>query len=206
VQQRLAEIRIELGTVSDVLAEDSPLRSRLDRVGGHVEDALDEVREVSHGLYPPVLSDWGIVAALERTRVPADVALELRATGIGRYPAELESAVYYCCLEAIQNATKHGGPGVRISIELREDADGLSFEVRDDGPGFEASAASGGMGLQNMRDRVGALDGRLTITRAGNHGTIVSGAIPLWTSENSPGSRTSGELPHADAGADPASP
>jgi signal transduction histidine kinase len=190
VQQRLAEIRIELGTVSDGLAEDSPLRSRLDRVGGHVEDALDEVREVSHGLYPPVLSDWGIVAALERTRAPGGVALDLRATGIGRYPAELESAVYYCCLEAIQNATKHGGPGVRISIELREDADGLSFEVRDDGPGFDATTASDGMGLQNMRDRLGALDGRLSITPAGSDGTIVSGVIPLQTSESSTGSRT----------------
>jgi signal transduction histidine kinase len=186
----LAEIRIELGTVSDGLAEDSPLRSRLDRVGGHVEDALDEVREVSHGLYPPVLSDWGIVAALERTRAPGGVALDLRATGIGRYPAELESAVYYCCLEAIQNATKHGGPGVRISIELREDADGLSFEVRDDGPGFDATTASDGMGLQNMRDRLGALDGRLSITPAGSDGTIVSGVIPLQTSESSTGSRT----------------
>jgi signal transduction histidine kinase len=179
VQQRLAEIRIELGTVSDVLAEDSLLRSRLDRVGRHVEDALDEVREVSHGLYPPVLSDWGIVAALERGRAPGNAPLELRATGVGRYPAELESAVYYCCLEAIQNAIKHGGPGVQISIELREDADGLSFEVRDDGPGFDAATASGGMGLQNMRDRLGALDGRLSITRAGGGGTIVSGAIPL---------------------------
>jgi signal transduction histidine kinase len=129
-----------------------------------------------------VLSDWGIVAALERTRAQGDLPLELRATGIGRYQAELESAVYYCCLEAIQNATKHGGPGVRISIALREDADGLSFEVRDDGPGFDASTASGGMGLQNMRDRLGALDGQLSITRAGSNGTIVSGAIPLRTS------------------------
>jgi signal transduction histidine kinase len=206
VQQRLAAIRIELGTVGDVLAEDSPLRGRLDRVGRHVEEALDEVREVSHGLYPPVLSDWGIVAALERTRAPGDVPLELRATGIGRYPAELESAVYYCCLEAIQNATKHGGPGVRISIALREDADGLSFEVSDDGPGFDASLASGGMGLKNMRDRLGALDGRLSINGAGSNGTVVSGAIPLRTGENPTGLRTGGELPHADATADPASP
>jgi signal transduction histidine kinase len=121
--------------------------------------------------------------------VPGDVPLEIRATGIGRYPAELESAVYYCCLEAIQNATKHGGPGVRVSIALREDADGLSFEVRDDGPGFDASTASRGMGLQNMRDRLGALDGRLSISRAGGNGAIVSGVIPLRTSENSTGSR-----------------
>jgi signal transduction histidine kinase len=205
VQQRLAAISIELGTVSDLLAEDSPLRSRIDRAGRDVEDTLDEVRQVSHGLYPPVLSGWGIVAALERTRVPGDVPLEIRATGIGRYPADLESAVYYCCVEAIQNATKHGRPGVRISITLHEDADELSFEVRDDGPGFDASTTHGGMGLQNMRDRLGALDGRLSITRAGSHGTIVSGAIPLRTSESPTGWRTNGELPHADATADPAS-
>jgi signal transduction histidine kinase len=205
VQQRLAAIRIDLGTVSDVLAEDSPLRSRLDRVGQDVEEALDEVREVSHGLYPPVLSDWGVAAALERIRLPGDATLELRATGIGRYPAELESAVYYCCLEAIQNATKHGGPGVRISIALREDANGLSFEVRDDGPGFDASTASGGMGLQNMRDRLGALDGRLSITTAGSGGTTVSGSVPVRMNENPTDPRTGGELPHADAGADPAS-
>jgi signal transduction histidine kinase len=199
VQQRLAAIRIELGAVSDVLAEDSPPRSRLDRLARDVEEALGEVREVSHGLYPPVLSDWGIVAALEHTRAAGDVPLELRATGIGRYTAELESAVYYCCLEAIQNATKHGGPGVQISIALRDDADELSFEVSDDGPGFDPATASGGMGLQNMRDRLGALDGRLSITRAGSDGTIVSGAIPSRTSENSTSSRTSGELAHTAA-------
>jgi signal transduction histidine kinase len=180
VQQRLATIRIELGTVGNLLADDSEPRNRLDRIGQSVEDALDEVREVSHGLYPPVLSDWGVVAALERIHVPGDATLEIRATGIGRHPAELESAVYYCCLEAIQNATKHGGPAVRISIALREDAGELHFEVADDGPGFDASTAGGGMGLQNMRDRLGALDGRLAIMTSPDHGgTRVSGSIPL---------------------------
>jgi signal transduction histidine kinase len=180
VQQRLATIRIELGTMGELLARDSALRTRVERMGQSIEDALDEVREVSHGLYPPVLSDWGIVAALERIRVPGGAALEIRATGIGRHPAELESAVYYCCLEAIQNATKHGGPAVRISIALREDAQELHFEVADDGPGFDAPMAGGGMGLQNMRDRLGALDGRLTITTSPDHGgTRVSGSIPL---------------------------
>jgi hypothetical protein len=77
--------------------------------------------------------------------------------------------------------------------------------VRDDGPGFDASTASGGMGLQNMRDRLGALDGRLSITGAGSGGTIVSGSVPVRMNENPTGSRTSGELPHADARADPAS-
>jgi signal transduction histidine kinase len=180
VQQRLATIRIELGTVGNLLAHDSALRQRVDRMSQSIEDALDEVREVSHGLYPPVLSDWGIVAALQRIHVPGGATLEIRATGIGRHPAELESAVYYCCLEAIQNATKHGGPAVRISIALREDAGELIFEVTDDGPGFDASTAGDGMGLQNMRDRLGALDGRLAIMNSPDRGgTRVSGSIPL---------------------------
>jgi signal transduction histidine kinase len=180
VQQRLATIRIELGTVGDLLAHDSALRTRVDRMGQNVEDALDEVREVAHGLYPPVLSDWGIVAALERIRVPRDAMLEIHATDVGRHAAELESAVYYCCLEAVQNATKHGGPGVRISIALRQDAHGLHFEVANDGPGFDAPTAAGGIGLQNMRDRLGALDSRLVImTSPGHAGTRVSGSIPL---------------------------
>jgi signal transduction histidine kinase len=183
-QQRLAAIRVELGTVSDMLDDDSPLRGRLDQTARHVEEALDELRELSRGLYPPVLSDWGIVSALERIRAPDDVPLDIRATGIGRYRGELECAVYYCCLEAVQNATKHGGPGVRIFIELREVADGLSFEVRDDGPGFDATVASDGIGLQNMNDRLGALDGRLSITPAAGGGTIVSGVIPLRASES----------------------
>jgi signal transduction histidine kinase len=180
VQQRLATIRIELGTMGDVLADDSPIREQVERIGQSIEDALDEVREVSHGLYPPVLSGWGIVAALERIQVPSDATLEIRATGIGRHPAELESAVYYCCLEATQNATKHGGPAVRICIALREDDGELIFEVTNDGPGFDASTAGDGMGLQNMRDRLGALDGRLVIVSSPDRrGTRVSGSIPL---------------------------
>jgi signal transduction histidine kinase len=204
VQQRLAAIGIELGTVGDLLAHDPPLRGRLDRIGQSAEEALDELREVSHGLYPPVLSDWGIVAALERIQVHGDATPEIRATGIGRYPAELESAVYYCCLEAIQNATKHGGPAVRISVALREDADGLSFEVSDDGPGFDTSTAHGGMGLQNMRDRLGALDGRLSIITSNSGGTTVSGSIPLRAGENSSGSRNDGELAEGEAREDAA--
>jgi signal transduction histidine kinase len=204
VQQRLAAIRIELGTVGDLLAEDSALRGRVDRIGLSVADALDEVREVAHGLYPPVLSDWGIVAALERIRLPGDATLEIRATGIARHPAELEAAVYYCCLEAVANATKHGGPSVRISIALREHPDALNFQVTDNGPGFDASAARGGMGLQHMRDRLGALDGRLSIITGNGGGTTVSGSIPLRTSENSTGPRTIAEMPPAAAREDDA--
>ena len=91
--------------------------------------------------------------------------------------AELESAIYYCCREAIQNASKHGGPSVRISVFLHDDACSVGFEVSDDGPGFEVSTATGGGGLQHMRDRMLLLGGRLSIVSHAGVGTVVSGAI-----------------------------
>src|SRR5215216_325387 len=137
VQQRLIAIGIDLDLAADVAAEDSEMRDKLHEIGNSVDEALDELRGVAHGLYPPVLSDWGLAAALERIHLHAGAPLAVRATGIGRYAPELESAVYYCCLEAVQNATKHGGPEVRITVALRQHADELTFHVTDDGPGFD---------------------------------------------------------------------
>jgi signal transduction histidine kinase len=180
VQQRLAAIRVKLALASQLAGLDPVVRSSLDGIGQNVEEALEELREVSHGLYPPVLSDWGLVKALESIRRPSVAPLAIHATGIGRYPAELESAVYYCCLEAIQNATKHGGYAVHVTVTLREDADQLRFEVSDDGPGFDLSTVRTGAGLQNMRDRLGALGGQLSIVTAVGQGSIVSGSVPLY--------------------------
>ena len=98
---------------------------------------------------------------------------------VGRHPAELESAVYYCCLEAVQNATKHGGPAVKVSVTLREIAGQLHFTITDDGPGFDSSKPLMGAGLQNMQDRVGALDGELVIASAPAGGTTISGSVPV---------------------------
>ena len=155
------------------------MRRRLDEIGQSVEEALEELREVSHGLYPPTLADWGLATALERIRAPAAAELSVSAPGVERQAPELEAAVYYCCLEAIQNATKHGGPGVRIAVTLRQQANALTFHVTDDGPGFETAAAHAGAGLQNMRDRLGALDGRLSIASRAGSGTLVVGVVPL---------------------------
>src|SRR5215211_3139665 len=183
VQQRLISIRIDLGLLAE-RADDEPLRSRLEAIGDRLETALDELREVSHGLYPPVLTDFGIVPALEQVRAGSTTPLSIDATGLGRHPPEVESAVYYCCMEAVQNAIKHGGPAVRISITLNEDSDQLRFTVSDDGPGFQPSSPGRGMGLQNMRDRLGALDGHLAIATGAARGTTVSGSIPLQADDN----------------------
>jgi signal transduction histidine kinase len=183
VQQRLIVLKIHADLTRE-LAGDTPLRDRLTQIAHQAEETLNEVREVAHGIHPPVLSDHGLVAALRRVHLHTARPLHVRADGIGRYPPDLESAVYYCCTEAVQNATKHGGAGVEVGIRLHEDGDTLAFEVADDGPGFEPSAVLGGSGLQNMRDRLGALGGHLTVDSAPGRGTIVSGGVPLEDRSN----------------------
>ena len=179
VQQRLVSVRIDVELAGELAEGDSAVRDKLDAIGTSVDEAIDELREVAHGLYPPALRQYGLVNALEHVRRHVIAPVSFSAEGFGRHPAELESALYYCCVEAIQNATKHGGARVRVAVVLRGNEDELRFEVSDDGPGFDSSAAHDGMGLQNMRDRLGALDGRLTIVTSAGHGTIVSGSIPL---------------------------
>jgi signal transduction histidine kinase len=179
VQQQLIAIKIRLDMAADASGEDAATRGRLVRISDNVEAVLAEVREVGHGLYPPVLTSSGLQGALARLPTQAAVPLDVDADRIARYPPEIESAVYYCCLEAVQNATKHGGGGVHIRVTLAE-ADGeLHFSVADDGQGFR-QGASEGVGLQNMADRLGAVGGRLSVDSAPGAGTKVSGRVPLW--------------------------
>ncbi len=174
VQQRLGALRLRLAMSAELVSEES-LRSRLNSIGQGVDDAIEEVREVSHGLYPHLLIEQGLAPALERAVLP----VEVRHNKLSRYPAELELAVYYCCLEAVQNAMKHGGPEVAVSVSLQESDGSLSFEVADDGPGFDPSAERAGLGLQSLKDRLGGVGGQLTITSEPGRGTVVAGAVPL---------------------------
>jgi signal transduction histidine kinase len=178
VQQQLIAIKLRL----EMEAEDGDLsRSSRDRLRGiaeTVEAALADVRGVAHGLYPPLLSASGLPAALRDHHEHAASPPQIDAVGVGRHSPEIESAVYYCCSEAIQNATKHGGRGVRVSVTLAEEDGELTFRVVDNGPGFAVGEVRG-LGLQSMEDRLGALGGRLTITTAPGRGTTVSGSVPL---------------------------
>jgi signal transduction histidine kinase len=106
-------------------------------------------------------------------------AVEVTGRRIGRYPPEIESAVYYCCLEALQNALKHAGPSAHIRASLTADDGHLRLEVSDDGPGFDPAAVHAGVGLHNMDDRLGAVRGRLEIVTSPGNGTLVSGVVPI---------------------------
>ena len=178
VQQQLISIKLRLEIEAEEGGLSESKRERLLEIMHRVEAALAEVREVAHGLYPPLLTASGLPTALRGLREHATSPPEVDAVGVGRYPPEIESAVYYCCLEAIQNATKHGGRGVHVSVALAEEDGQLTFRVVDDGPGF-AVAAVRGHGLQNMEDRLGALGGRLTIATAPGRGTTISGQVPV---------------------------
>jgi signal transduction histidine kinase len=102
------------------------------------------------------------------------------AEGVGRFDQQTEAAVYFCCLEALQNAGKHAGEGATATVTVRQDPEGLMFEVADTGAGFDmASGAAKGHGFVNMSDRIGAIGGKLRVDSAPGKGTTVSGVIPL---------------------------
>ncbi len=151
----------------------------LEELRGDAQTTLTELRELAHGIYPPLLMDRGLrealVAASNRSVLPAEVEAE-----VGRYSSDIEAAIYFCCLEAMQNAGKHAGEGAHITITLAESDHELRFQVADNGAGFDAnSSAVKGHGFVNMADRLGAIGGKLEVHSAPGEGTKIGGMIPL---------------------------
>jgi signal transduction histidine kinase len=177
-QQRLVALRIQLELTEELVARD-PERgiAKLHALGEDVGETLEQIRELAHGVYPSLLADRGLAEALRGVSRQLPVEARLNAAEIGRYPPEVESAVYFCCLEAVQNATKHASDARLVEITL-SDGDALRFEVSDDGGGFNGAVAEG-TGLTNMRDRLAAVGGELEITSGPGKGTVVSGSVPL---------------------------
>ena len=126
-----------------------------------------------------MLADRGLLAALRAVALRGPRRVELTGRRVGRYPPEIESAVYYCCLEALQNATKHAGPDAHVAASLLAENGHLRLEVSDDGPGFDLAAVRAGVGLRNMEDRLGAVHGHLTIVTSPGNGTQISGVVPI---------------------------
>ena len=178
-QQHLIALRIKVGLASES-AEDPQVAKRFAEVGSELEEILQELRELAHGLYPPVLRQFGLgdaLASVSRRSVPPAT---VRAAGIGRYSEDIEAAVYFCCLEGLQNVGKHAGPDAHATIRLWERGSDLCFEVSDDGVGQEVeSSRSFGNGLTNMSDRIAALGGDLTVESAPGRGTSVRGSLPV---------------------------
>ena len=179
-QQRLVALRIKLELAAEQSGDGNGAggAAALRRLGGDVEDALEEVRSLARGIYPASLADRGLVEGLRAAALRNPLATTVLAAGVRRHSREIESAAYFCCLEALQNAAKHAEGATVAVIELSE-RDALRLEVRDDGAGFDPARVVGGVGFTSMRDRMAAVGGELEITSSPGHGTRVTATIPL---------------------------
>ena len=178
-QQNLVTMAVNLRLARDSLADD-PLAAAamLDQLAEDLKGAIQELRELAHGIYPPLLTDSGLDEALRAAARRSPQAVRVSADGIGRYTLDIESAVYFCCLEALQNAAKHA-PRAEVDVRLWEQSGGLLFSVIDNGPGFDAERARGGHGFVNMADRLGAIGGTIRWESPPGGGSQVLGAVPL---------------------------
>jgi signal transduction histidine kinase len=178
-QQHLVALAVNLRLTRDIIVDDQEAGlEMLDSLAGEVQETIQELRELAHGIYPPLLVDSGLVEALRAAANRNPLPVAIAAEGIGRYSAETEAAVYFCCLEALQNAAKHA-PEATVEVRLWEESGGLLFTVTDDGPGFEPAQAQRGHGYTNMADRLGAIGGTVRWDSEVGHGSVVRGSVPL---------------------------
>lgn len=184
----LTKLRGErLTPAEDKLAAANPQKASelLAQTEGEVTDALQDLRDLARGIYPPLLADQGLAAALRSQAGKAAIPVQIDSDGVLRYPQEAEAAVYFCTLEALQNVAKYSGAS-RATVRLREENDKLVFEVEDDGAGFDPAATAHGTGLQGMADRLAALGGELAVESSPGRGTTVRGALPLGARISAP--------------------
>jgi len=182
-QQHLVALAVSV-RLARQLADKDPEQAQamLDQIGTDLQDAVQELRNLAHGIYPPLLADRGLTEALSAAAGRAALPTDVEADGVGRYDQPIEAAVYFCCLEALQNAGKHAGDGAHATINVSEDEGALLFVVADDGAGFDmATGAHRGHGFVNMADRVGAIGGTISVESAPAKGTHITGRIPLAT-------------------------
>ena len=178
-QQHLVALAVNLGLSRQLLQDDADAAAELlSELAGELKETIAQLRDLAHGVYPPLLREAGLAEALRAAAARSPLAVSVEAGGLGRYGPDLEAAVYFCCLEALQNAAKHA-PEARVTLTLREVAGSLRLTVTDDGPGFDVDAVRGGQGLQNMTDRLGAVGGLLTVRATPGTGARVEGVGPL---------------------------
>ena len=182
-QQHLVALAVKLRLARDAVEDNDPddAMVMIDEIKGDVQTAIAELRALAHGIFPPLLVSGGLNDALPAAAGRAALPTTVDLTDVGRYGNDIEAAVYFCTLEALQNAGKHAGEGATAAVTVVE-ADGiLRFEIRDDGAGFDmqGGTARDGHGFVNMADRLGAFGGRVEVVSAVGQGTTITGIIPL---------------------------
>jgi signal transduction histidine kinase len=178
-QQHLVAIKVKLGLAEMLLGRD-PARAQqtLGQLKADADEALETLRDLARGIYPPLLADKGLLLALQSQARKATIPVLVEDYAVDRHPQDIEAAVYFCVLEALQNVQKYAhATGVTVRLSQHEET--LSFEVIDDGRGFDLASMPRGMGLSNMEDRIDSLGGALRVSSAVGHGTTISGSLPL---------------------------
>ena len=176
----LVAVKVKLGPLRKLAEQAGATRTAevLADIESQAGEAIQAVRDFAAGIYPPLLGAEGLVVALGQETRKAALPVELEADNVGRYPRDIESAVYFSILEAVQNTAKYAEAS-RVVIALRERTGNLVFEVRDDGRGFDSATARKGVGLNGISDRVDSIGGTWTIDSSPGHGTTVTGVIPV---------------------------
>jgi signal transduction histidine kinase len=182
-QQHLVALVVNL-RLAQSLASRSPERARavLDDQVTAIDTAITSLLDLSRGLYPPALAEAGVAPALTGVLATTSVPVDVRDHGLGRASSEVESALYFCAVEAVQNAVKHAGPS-SVAVDLSRDDDRLRLVVRDDGGGFDTSVTAKGRGLENMRDRIDAVVGTFELQAHLGRGVEVVATVPSSSRE-----------------------
>jgi signal transduction histidine kinase len=180
-QQHLVALAVKVRLARDAVEDDpADAMSLLDELRTDLQDAIAELRALAHGIFPPLLVSGGLTHALPAAASRATLPATVECVDIDRFEPELEAAVYFCCVEAMQNASKHAGDGSKIAVRVWRDDGALRFTVADDGVGFDANGtAVKGHGFINMADRLGAMQGSLAVHSRIGEGTCIEGRVPL---------------------------
>ncbi len=179
-QQHLVALAINL-RLAQRIADHDPAQCApmLDELAAQLQTAIDEIRRLAHGIYPPLLASGGLAQAIPAAAANAAVTTSVTLSHLGRYPPEVEAAVYFSCLEALQNAAKHAGDAATATISASHDGTTLTLTVSDNGCGFDPATTAHGTGLTNMADRIAVVGGNLHIDTHPLQGTHVTITIPI---------------------------
>ena len=178
-QQGLVNLRIRLSVLQERLAAaGSEHAVTLAELAQAADGAIDQLRALAHGVYPPLLSEHGLSQALQSAARSSPVATTLDVHQSTRYEEAVETSIYFACLEALQNAAKHASGATAVHVRVFEDSETVRFEVRDDGEGFDGGPTDGS-GLANIRERLAAAGGSLSVSSTRGEGTVVAGEVPM---------------------------
>ena len=194
-QQQVIALKLKIGLAEHVAKKEGrlDLADQLSDLAVEAQTAVDEIRALAKGIYPPLLESEDLVSAIKAHAAASPVPVEILASGIGRYPRDVESAAYFAALEAMTNAISHGR-ATHVAIDVQAAPGHLSVTVSDDGSGFDSDHTELGVGLVNIRDRIEALGGELVVNSTEDAGTTLAVTIPLDGTGTTGGTATEDQL------------